>query len=75
MNQLNNEKLALKLSASILLKNKSISISEIRSLPFLDEDFDHTPIVDALVKSFNAKIRQQKKCETPFLEWEELITI
>ncbi len=68
-------KLALKLSAAILVKNGEISTKDIRSLPFLSRDFDADLIVNSLLKLFDAELICNKISSKPFLKWEEVIRL
>lgn len=72
---MNKEYLALRLSASLLLKNKAISISDIKAFPFLDEDFDLNPIIENLLSSFRARLEQYKISSFPIPEWDEKIIL
>ncbi len=75
MKNIAETKLALNLSAAILLKKGEISTKDIRSLPFLDEDFDTNLVVNSLLKLYDAELICNKISSKPFLEWEETIRL
>ena len=68
-------KLALNVSAAILLKKGEISIKDIRAFPFLGDDFDANLIVNSLLKLYDTELICNKISSKPFLEWEEIIRL
>ncbi len=75
MEKIREEKLALRISAAILIQNGEISIDEIQSLPFLTSDINVRRIADSLVRLFGAELVCKKISSHPFLRWEETIQL
>lgn len=75
MRKINEEKVALKISAILLLKNGEISIKDIRSIPFLKEDFNVKIIVNTLLKLYDSELVTKKIPSDSFLQWEEVIQL
>jgi len=63
--------LSLKLAEAILLYKGEISIEELKSLPFIDEN-DAQLIAHYLRRKFNLKLYMQK---SPDIGWEEILSI
>lgn len=75
MGNIREIKLAINISAVILLKKGEISLDDIRSLPFLREGFKADLIVDSLLGMFDAELVCNKIASHPFLAWEEVIRL
>ena len=75
MKKIIEKKLALNISAAILLKKGEISTRDIRSFPFLSNDFDASLIVNSLLRLYDAELVSNKISSKPFLEWEEVIRL
>jgi len=75
MKDIQESKLALHISAAMLLKNGEISRTDIRSFPFLSRDFNTDLIVRSLLRLFDAELVCNKVSSTPFLKWEEIIRL
>jgi len=68
-------KLALNISAAILLKKGQISTMDIRSLPFLSRDFNVSVVVNSLLRLYDAELICHKISSKPFLKWGETIRL
>jgi hypothetical protein len=75
MKNIMETKLALNISAAILLKKGEISTKDIRSFSFLSNDFDTSLIVNSLLRLYDAELVCNKISSKPFLEWEEIIRL
>lgn len=75
MTKIAETKLALNISAAILLKNGEVSMDDISALPFLSEDVDVNLVVDSLLKFYDAELFCNKIASTPFLKWETVVRL
>lgn len=75
MKNIIKKRLALNISAAILLKKGEISTRDIRSFPFLSNDFDASLIVNSLLRIYDAELICNKVSSEPFLKWEEVIRL
>jgi hypothetical protein len=75
MRKIDEQKLALSIAAVVLLRDGEISTDDIRSLPFLSDDFDARLIVDSLLELFDAEVFNRKLSSSPFLRWEQVIRL
>jgi hypothetical protein len=75
MNRIEQQRLALRLAAAILIKHGEISSEDIRSLPFLTDDFDTRSILNALSRIYNVDITSLQTTTKPFLRWEEKVLL
>ncbi len=75
MKNIKETKLALNISAAILLKKGEISTKDIQAFPFLSQDFDTNLIVNSLLSLYDAELICNKISSKPFLEWEEIIRL
>jgi hypothetical protein len=75
MKNIRETKLALNISAAILLEKGEISTKDIQAFPFLSQDFDTNLIVHSLLSLYDAELICNKISSKPFLEWEEIIRL
>jgi hypothetical protein len=69
------EALALRISAMLLLKNRELYLDDIKSLPFLSSDFDISKIVNRLIHLYDAKMEQERISTEPYLSWADKLYI
>lgn len=66
--------LATRIAAAILLKDKEISVSEIRALPFVESDEEAMVIAKQLSQMFDVEVRQIKST-SPVPQWIDLLKL
>lgn len=75
MNTIQQQRLALRLAAAILIQHGEVSPEDIRSFPFVSEDLDLGSIINALAKLYNAELLSSQITTSPFPRWEEKIVL
>lgn len=75
MNTIQQQRLALRLAAAILIRHGEVSPEDIRSFPFVSEDLDVDSIINALARLYNTELLSSQIATSPFPRWEETIIL
>jgi hypothetical protein len=69
-------KVSTKIAAALLMRNREISFSDIRALPFVESDDDVNQILGALLHSFKVERTQRRGGVTNGLSvWEDIFEL
>jgi hypothetical protein len=60
---------------AILQKDGEISIEDIKSMPFFNDDSEYNAVINSLKREYDVKIISKKTSSWPILEWEEVISL
>lgn len=75
MGKVDEQKLALRIAATLLVGHGEVSLEDIKSLPFLGRDFNVRIIADSLLTMYDAELISKKIPSSSFLRWEEVIRL
>jgi len=72
---LKNEEIGFRCASALLLYKGQISIKDIQSLPFIEDDSQVEFVVKALKQRYDVEINSEKISSWPILEWDEIIRL
>jgi len=75
MKTLNEELVALRLCSALLIQHGEIGLDEIKTLPFISDNFDVQTVVLFLQKFFGAELVSTKVASRPIALWEQRIRL
>ena len=70
----NIDSIATKIAAALLLKDKTISVSDIRAIPFIETDEDAMMVARHLVQMFDVEV-EQKKQSSGISQWVDVLRL
>jgi len=68
-------KVSTRLAAALLLRNREISLSDIRALPFVESDEDVEQVLGTLLHSFRVERIQRRGTSSGLPEWEDILQL
>lgn len=75
MGETDSSTMALKLAEAILLHNGSISLEDVKALPFLEDSRDAELIVSHLKAKFKTKSYLASNQSANLRDWEEILIL
>jgi len=72
---LNTEAIVLKLAGALLVRHGELSIRDIRAMPFFTSPDQAEPVIDYLIRTFDAEVYSKRVASQPLPEWEQVIRL